>query len=56
MSLLALPRWISRRRFMCLCSRGIELRLRYTHEQGIAHRLAAPEEIFPPGIMAPVKI
>jgi 4,5-dihydroxyphthalate decarboxylase len=34
----------------------LELFLRYTHEQGIAHRLAAPEEIFPPGIMAPVKI
>jgi len=34
----------------------LELFLRYTHEQGIAHRLAAPEEIFPPGIMASVKI
>jgi 4,5-dihydroxyphthalate decarboxylase len=34
----------------------LELFLRYTHEQGIAHRLAAPEDIFPPGIMAPVKI
>jgi 4,5-dihydroxyphthalate decarboxylase len=34
----------------------LELFLRYTHEQGIAHRLVAPEEIFPPGIMAPVKI
>ena len=30
--------------------------LRYTHEQGIAHRLVQPEDIFPPGIMAPVKI
>jgi hypothetical protein len=26
MSLLALKRWICRSRFMCLCSRGIELR------------------------------
>jgi 4,5-dihydroxyphthalate decarboxylase len=34
----------------------LELFLRYTHEQGIAHRLVAPEEIFPPGIMAPVKV
>ena len=34
----------------------LELFLRYTHEQGIAHRLAGPEEIFPAGIMAPVKI
>src|SRR5262245_33046642 len=30
--------------------------LRYAHEQGIAHRLATPEEIFPPGIMASVKV
>ncbi len=34
----------------------LELFLRYCHEQGIAHRLARPEEIFPPGIMAPVKV
>lgn len=34
----------------------LELFLRYAHEQGIAHRLASPEEIFPPGIMASVKI
>jgi 4,5-dihydroxyphthalate decarboxylase len=34
----------------------LELFLRYAHEQGIAHRLAKPEEIFPSGIMAPVKI
>jgi 4,5-dihydroxyphthalate decarboxylase len=34
----------------------LELFLRYAHEQGIAHRLAAPEDIFPAGIMAPVKI
>jgi 4,5-dihydroxyphthalate decarboxylase len=34
----------------------LELFLRYVHEQGIAHRLAKPEEIFPAGIMAPVKI
>jgi 4,5-dihydroxyphthalate decarboxylase len=30
--------------------------LKYCHQQGIAHRLAAPEEIFPKGIMASVKI
>jgi 4,5-dihydroxyphthalate decarboxylase len=30
--------------------------LRYTFEQGIAHRRAAPEEIFPPGVMTAVKI
>lgn len=34
----------------------LELFLRYTYEQGIAHRLAKPEEIFPAGIMAPVKV
>jgi 4,5-dihydroxyphthalate decarboxylase len=34
----------------------LELFLRYTHEQGIAHRLATPEDIFPAGIMASVKI
>ncbi|MBI3703975.1 MAG: ABC transporter substrate-binding protein [Rhizobiales bacterium] len=34
----------------------LELFLRYVHEQGIAHGLAKPEEIFPTGIMAPVKI
>ena len=34
----------------------LELFLRYAHEQGIAHRLAKPEEIFPAGIMASVKI
>jgi len=34
----------------------LELFLRYCHEQGIAHRLATPEDIFPPGIMASVKI
>jgi 4,5-dihydroxyphthalate decarboxylase len=34
----------------------LELFLQYTFEQGIAHRHAQPEEIFPPGIMAPVKI
>jgi 4,5-dihydroxyphthalate decarboxylase len=34
----------------------LELFLRFTHEQGIAHRLAKPEDIFPAGIMAPVKI
>src|SRR5256885_2990254 len=30
--------------------------LRYTHEQGIARRRAAPEEIFPKGIMTAVKV
>jgi 4,5-dihydroxyphthalate decarboxylase len=34
----------------------LELFLRYVHEQGIAHRLAKPEDIFPAGIMASVKI
>jgi len=34
----------------------LELFLRYCHEQGIAHRLARPEEIFPAGIMASVKV
>jgi 4,5-dihydroxyphthalate decarboxylase len=30
--------------------------LRYTHEQGIAHRRAEPEEIFPKGIMTLVRV
>ena len=30
--------------------------LRYTHEQGIAHRHAKPEEIFPKGIMTCVRV
>jgi 4,5-dihydroxyphthalate decarboxylase len=34
----------------------LELFLQYTFEQGIAHRHAKPDEIFPPGIMAPVKV
>ncbi|MFZ0095636.1 MAG: ABC transporter substrate-binding protein [Pseudolabrys sp.] len=34
----------------------LELFLRYAHEQGIAHRHAKPEEIFPAGIMASVKV
>jgi 4,5-dihydroxyphthalate decarboxylase len=34
----------------------LELFLHYAYEQGIAHRLAKPEEIFPAGIMASVKI
>lgn len=34
----------------------LEQFLRYTHEQGIAHRHAKPEEIFPKGIMTPVKV
>src|SRR5262249_22789102 len=32
----------------------LELLLRYAHEQGIAHRLATPDEIFPTGIMTKV--
>jgi len=34
----------------------LELFLQYTFEQGIAHRHAKPEEIFPSGIMESVKI
>ena len=34
----------------------LELFLRYAHEQGIAHRAVKPEDIFPAGIMASVKI
>ena len=34
----------------------LELFLRYAQEQGIAHKLAKPEDIFPVGIMASVKI
>jgi 4,5-dihydroxyphthalate decarboxylase len=34
----------------------LELFLRYTYEQGIAHRLVKPEDIFPVGIMASVKV
>ena len=34
----------------------LELFLRYAHEQGIARRPTKPEEIFPAGIMASVKI
>jgi 4,5-dihydroxyphthalate decarboxylase len=34
----------------------LEQFLRYTHEQGIAHRLAKPEEIFPKGIMTEVRV
>jgi len=34
----------------------LEQFLRYTHEQGIAHRHAKPEEIFPKGIMTSVKV
>jgi 4,5-dihydroxyphthalate decarboxylase len=30
--------------------------LAYCHQQGIAHRLAKPEEIFPAGIMEPVRV
>ena len=33
-----------------------EQMLRYTHEQGIAHRHAKPEEIFPKGIMTSVRV
>jgi 4,5-dihydroxyphthalate decarboxylase len=34
----------------------LELFLRYAYEQGIAHRFVKPEEIFPAGIMASVKV
>src|ERR1700716_209652 len=34
----------------------LEQFLRYTHEQGIAHRRAEPEEIFPRGIMTSVRV
>ena len=34
----------------------LEQFLRYTDEQGIAHRHAAPEEIFPKGIMTSVRV
>ncbi|HEY4982061.1 MAG TPA: ABC transporter substrate-binding protein [Pseudolabrys sp.] len=34
----------------------LELFLRYAHEQGIAHKLVKPEDIFPASIMASVKI
>ena len=34
----------------------LETFLAYCHQQGIAHRLAKPEEIFPAGIMAPVVV
>jgi 4,5-dihydroxyphthalate decarboxylase len=34
----------------------LEQFLRYTHEQGIAHRLASPEEIFPEGIATKVRV
>src|SRR6267378_4989941 len=34
----------------------LEQFLRYTHEQGIAHRRARPEEIFPKGIMTAVRV
>ena len=33
-----------------------EQMLRYTNEQGIAHRRAKPEEIFPKGIMTSVRV
>jgi 4,5-dihydroxyphthalate decarboxylase len=34
----------------------LEQFLRYTHEQGIAHRHAKPAEIFPKGIMTQVRV
>lgn len=34
----------------------LETMLLYTHQQGIAHRLMTPEEIFPPGIMTKVVV
>jgi 4,5-dihydroxyphthalate decarboxylase len=33
-----------------------EQMLLYTHQQGIAHRLAKPEEIFPKGVMTSVVV
>jgi 4,5-dihydroxyphthalate decarboxylase len=33
-----------------------EQMLRYSYEQGIAHRHAKPEEIFPKGIMTSVRV
>ena len=33
-----------------------EQMLRYSYEQGIAHRHAKPEEIFPKGIMTSIKV
>jgi 4,5-dihydroxyphthalate decarboxylase len=34
----------------------IEQLLRYAHQQGIAHRLATPDEVFPKGIMTKVVV
>lgn len=34
----------------------LDLFMRYTYEQGIAHKLVTPEDIFPPGMMASVKV
>jgi 4,5-dihydroxyphthalate decarboxylase len=34
----------------------LEQFLRYTYEQGIAHRPVKPKEIFPPGVMTDVKV
>jgi 4,5-dihydroxyphthalate decarboxylase len=34
----------------------LDLLLRYAHEQGIAHRRATPDEIFPAGIMTKVVV
>ena len=34
----------------------LEQFLRYTYEQGIAHRHVKPEEIFPKGIMTDVRV
>jgi 4,5-dihydroxyphthalate decarboxylase len=34
----------------------VEQLLRYAHQQGIAHRLARPEEVFPAGIMTKVVV
>ena len=33
-----------------------EQMLRYSYEQGIAHRHAKPEEIFPKGIMTSIRV
>lgn len=34
----------------------VEQLLRYAHQQGISHRLAAPEEVFPEGVMTKVVV
>ena len=52
------PKALSRLNFQVKQSEkfGLEQFLRYTHEQGIAHRHAKPEDIFPKGIMTEVRV